>query len=79
MVLPIRRLRRCNNASANNVSVASPEVPARMLNGGISVSAIFIAGQDSPQARLTVTSISRAVASAVVCEAGVGTRGMTGG
>jgi hypothetical protein len=51
----------------------------RMLNGGMSSSAIFIAGHDKPQARLTVTSKSRAVASAVACEAGVGTRGMTGG
>jgi hypothetical protein len=35
-----------------------------MLNGGMSLSAILKAGQLTPQARLTATSITRAVASA---------------
>ena len=55
------------NASVNSVAVASPEVPTRMLNGGISLSAIFIAGQLKPQARLTATSIKRAEESADCC------------
>src|SRR5258705_4345514 len=53
-----------------SVMVASPEVPVRMLNGGISSSAIFIAGQLSPQARLTPTSMRRAVVSAASCGEG---------
>src|SRR5262249_10785106 len=57
-------LRRCSKASANNVTVASPEVPTRMLNGGMSLSAIFKAAQLRPQARLTATSMTRAVVSA---------------
>src|SRR5215831_11603253 len=56
--------RRCMTASANNATVASPDVLTRMLNGGISLSAIFMAGQLSPQARLTATSMRRAVGSA---------------
>jgi hypothetical protein len=52
--------------------VARPDVPTRMLNGGISSSAIFIAGQLKPQHRLTATSMSRAVASAVSCGDGLG-------
>src|SRR6266516_2411113 len=54
-------------ASVNSVTVASPEVPTRMLNGGISLSAIFIAGQLKPQASLTATSIKRAEESADCC------------
>ena len=54
-------VRPCMRASANNAIVASPEVPTRMLNGGISLSAIFMAGQLRPQARLTATSMRRAV------------------
>src|SRR6266540_7260275 len=61
------------NASANSVAVASPEVPTRMLNGGISLSAIFIAGQLKPQARLTATSIKRAEESADCCGEADGT------
>jgi hypothetical protein len=57
-------LRRRSKASANNTTVASPDVPTRMLNGGMSLSAIFKAGQLTPQAKLTATSITRAVASA---------------
>src|SRR5258705_4486181 len=53
-----------------SVMVASPEVPVRMLNGGISSSAIFIAGQLSPHARLTPTSMRRAVVSAASCGEG---------
>jgi hypothetical protein len=45
-----------------------------MLNGGISLSAIFMAGQVRPHARLTPTSMSRAVASTVTCEGELGTR-----
>src|SRR5262249_31702363 len=66
-------LRRRSKASANNVTVASPEVPTRMLNGGMSLSAIFKAGQLSPQARLTATNMTRAVASSAYCGARRGT------
>src|SRR5215471_14425772 len=45
--------RRRNKASVNNTTVATPDVPTRMLNGGMSLSAIFKAGQLTPQARLT--------------------------
>jgi hypothetical protein len=42
-----------------------------MLNGGISLSAIFMAGQLRPQARLTPTSMRRALGLATSCvEAG---------
>src|SRR5262249_29412542 len=47
-------------ARANSVTVARPDVPARMLNGGISLSAILSAAQLTPQARLTATSMRRA-------------------
>src|SRR5215468_6401068 len=56
--------RRCLTASANKATGASSDVLTRMLNGGISLSAIFMAGQLSPQARLTATSMRRAVGSA---------------
>ena len=72
--LRIRTSRCRSTASANNVSTASTQVPTRMLNGGISSSAIFIAGQVRPQARLTPTSMSRAVASTVTCEGELGTQ-----
>ena len=67
------QLRCCRNATANNVSVASPVVPTRMLKGGISSSAIFMAGQVRPQARLNETSMTRAAASAGSCVEGLGT------
>src|SRR5258708_28229313 len=54
-------------ARANNASVASPDVLTRMLNGGISLSAIFMAGQLRPQARLTPTSMRRALGLATSC------------
>ena len=41
----------------------SPSVTTRMLNGGISSSASRIAGQVSPQQKLSATSISLAVVS----------------
>src|SRR5262249_60548194 len=47
-------------ARANSVTVARPDVPARMLKGGISLSAILSAAQLTPQARLTATSMRRA-------------------
>ena len=51
------RLRCCSSANANTVIVPSTQVPVRMENGGISSSAIFIAGQVRPQARLSPTSV----------------------
>src|SRR5262245_4115373 len=57
-------VRRCMTASANNATVARPDALTRMLNGGISSSAIFMAAQLRPQARLTATSMRRAVGSA---------------
>src|SRR6516162_5678137 len=58
-LLRILMLRRRSKASVNNTTVASPEVPTRMLNGGMSLSAILKAGQLTPQARLTATSMTR--------------------
>src|SRR5262249_38461772 len=58
------------NASVSNAAVARPDVPIRMLNGGISSSAIFIAGQLKPQAKLTATSMRRARPTASFAEAG---------
>src|SRR3954471_8320133 len=69
-VVGIHTRRCCTKASANSVTVARPEVPVRMLNGGISSSAIFIAPQLSPHARLTPTSMRRAVVSAACCGEG---------
>ena len=66
----IRILRRCTSASVSNAAVARPDVPIRMLNGGISPSAIFIAGQLKPQAKLTATSMRRARPTASFAEAG---------
>ena len=54
----------------SNATVARPDVPVRMLNGGISSSAIFIAGQLKPQAKLTATSMRRARRAASFAEAG---------
>src|SRR5262249_49422566 len=67
-------LRCCAKATANRMAQASPDVAVRKLNGGISSSAIFMIGQVSPHARLSATSISRATASELACEAGWGTR-----
>src|SRR5215475_1418284 len=66
-------LRCCAKATANRMAQASPDVAVRKLNGGISSSAIFMIGQVSPHARLSATSISRATASELACEAGWGT------
>src|SRR5262249_60706486 len=57
-------------ARANSVTVARPDVPARMLKGGISLSAILSAAQLTPQARLTATSMRRARRAASVEEGG---------
>ena len=47
-----------------------------MLNGGMSLSATFMAGQVKPQARLTATSMRRPVGSAVSRGAGLAMIGM---
>src|SRR4029453_8124733 len=60
-------------ASANSVTVASPDASTRMLNGGVSLSPIFVPGQLKPQARLTATSIKRAEESADCCGEADGT------
>src|SRR5262249_7049645 len=60
---PISRLRRRRRASRPNASTPSAMVPTRMLNGGISESAIRMADQLAPQPRLRSASSSRAVAS----------------
>src|SRR5262245_19077112 len=73
------RLRCCSSASASKITVARPDVPTRMLNGGISLSAIFMDGQLKPQHRLTATSMSRAVALAVSCGDGFNMRGKSAG
>ncbi len=50
-------------AAANNTIAPRKQVATRMLNGGTSSSAILLAGQVTPQATLSATSMSRAVAS----------------
>ena len=59
----IRTLRCCSPAAANNTNAPRKQVATRMLNGGTSPSAILLAGQVTPQATLSATSMSRALAS----------------
>src|SRR5579863_1078262 len=54
-----RRLRPDARQIANSDTVPMNAVAVRMLNGGISLSAIFIIGQVSPQIRQSNTSIRR--------------------
>src|SRR5262249_49068672 len=62
----IRRLRPCSSDSDINVAIPSVSIATRMLNGGISSSAIFIIGQVIPQPRQRRTRKTRAlIASAV--------------
>jgi hypothetical protein len=57
----MNNLRPLIPAIANNVAAPTAVVPMRMLNGGISISAIFMIGQVTPQVMLSTTSINVAV------------------
>ena len=59
---------------ASIVSVPMPAVEARMLNGGISLSAILMTGQVTPQMRQTPTSINLACTSPAPTAAPAGPR-----
>ena len=61
--LPSANDRPCNPVTRNKAPAPRPNVTTRILNGGISSSATRIAGQVSPQQKLSATSINFAVVS----------------
>ena len=60
---PSANERPCSRATMDSAPAPSASVTTRMLNGGISSSAMRIAGQVRPHAKLSATSISFAVVS----------------
>src|SRR5215470_4542599 len=60
-----RRLRPCSSDSDVKVMTPSVRLETRMLNGGISLSAIFIIGQVTPQPRQRRTRKTRAFSASV--------------
>src|SRR5258705_10169084 len=60
-----RRLRPCSSESDVRVRTPSVRLETRMLNGGISSSAIFIIGQVTPQPRHRRTRKTRALVASV--------------
>ena len=70
----MRKLRRLTRQATRSVNAPMPAVAVRMLNGGISFSAIFIAGQVMPQIRQSRTSISFARTSPTPIAAGLAAR-----
>src|SRR5215813_4325512 len=62
----IRRLRPCSSDSDVKVMTPRVRLEARMLNGGISSSAILIIGQVTPQPRHRRTRKTRALSASAV-------------
>src|SRR6266705_5240575 len=62
----MRRLRPCSSDSDVKVRTPSVRLETRMLNGGISSSAIFIIGQVIPQLRQRRTRKTRALNASAV-------------